>query len=38
MAAAFLKVGCTLAKTVNKPNFSLSPTDLVNIPGEAQSI
>jgi hypothetical protein len=37
-AAAFLKVGCTHAKTVNKPNFSLSPSDLVNIPGEARSI
>jgi hypothetical protein len=33
--AAFLKAGCTHAKTVNKPNFSLSPIDLVNIPGEA---
>jgi hypothetical protein len=38
MAAAFLKAGCTHAKTVNKPNFSLSPSDLVNVPGEAQSI
>jgi hypothetical protein len=37
-AAAFLKVGCTHAKTVNKPNFSLSPSDLINIPGEARSI
>jgi hypothetical protein len=37
-AAAFLKAGCTHAKTVNKPNFSLSPSDLVNIPGEARSI
>jgi hypothetical protein len=37
-AAAFLKAGCTHAKTVNKPNFSLSPSDLINIPGEAQSI
>jgi hypothetical protein len=34
-AAAFLKAGCTHAKTVNKPNFSMSPSDLVNIPGEA---
>jgi chromosome segregation ATPase len=34
-AAAFLKAGCTHAKTVNMPNFSLSPSDLVNIPGEA---
>jgi hypothetical protein len=37
-AAAFFKVGCTHAKIVNKPNFSLSPSDLINIPGEAQSI
>ena len=37
-AAAFLKVGCTHAKTVNKPNFSLSPSDLINMPGEARSI
>jgi hypothetical protein len=36
--AAFLKAGCTHAKTVNKPNFSLSPTDFVNILGEARSI
>jgi hypothetical protein len=35
---AFLKAGCTHAKTLNKPNFSLSPSDLVNIPGEARSI
>jgi hypothetical protein len=38
MAAAFLEAGYTHAKTVNKPNFSLSPTDLVNIPREARSI
>jgi predicted nucleic acid-binding Zn-ribbon protein len=37
-AATFLKAGCTHAKIVNKPNFSLSPPDLVNIPGEARSI
>ena len=37
-AAAFFKAGCTHAKKVNKPNFSLSPSDLVNIPGEARSI
>jgi hypothetical protein len=36
--AAFLKAGCTHAKTVNKPAFSLSISDLTNIPGEAQSI
>jgi predicted nucleic acid-binding Zn-ribbon protein len=38
MAATFLKAGCTHARIVNKPNFSLSPLDLVNIPGEARSI
>jgi predicted RNase H-like nuclease (RuvC/YqgF family) len=37
-AAAFLKAGCTHAKIVNRPTFSLSLTDLVNIPNEAQSI
>jgi hypothetical protein len=37
-AAIFLKAGCTHAKIVNKSNFSLSPSDLVNIPGEARSI
>jgi hypothetical protein len=37
-AAAFLKAECTHAKTVNKPNFSLSLSDLINIPNEAQSI
>jgi hypothetical protein len=36
--AAFLKAGCTHAKIENKPNFSLSPLDLINIPGEARSI
>jgi hypothetical protein len=37
-AAAFLKAGCTHAKTVNRPTFSLSLTDLVDIPSEAWSI
>jgi hypothetical protein len=36
--ATFLKAGCTHAKIVNKPNFNLSPSDLVNIPREARSI
>jgi hypothetical protein len=36
--AAFLKAGCTHAKTVNKPTFSLLSSDLINIPGEARSI
>jgi fructoselysine-6-P-deglycase FrlB-like protein len=33
--AAFLKTGCTHAKTVNRPTFSLSPSDLIDIPSEA---
>jgi hypothetical protein len=37
-AAAFLKAGCTHAKIVNRPTFSLSSTDLVDIPSEARSI
>jgi hypothetical protein len=37
-AATFLKAGCTHAKTVNRPTFNLSPTDLVDIPSEARSI
>ena len=37
-AATFLKAGCTHAKTVNRPTFSLSPTDLVAIPSESRSI
>jgi hypothetical protein len=36
-ATTFMKAGCTHGKTVNKPTFSLSPTDLVDIPSEAQS-
>jgi hypothetical protein len=36
--AQFLKAGSTHAKIVNRPTFSLSPTDLVDIPSEAQSI
>jgi FtsZ-binding cell division protein ZapB len=35
---AFLKVSCTHAKTVNRPTFSLSPSDLIDIPSEARSI
>ena len=37
-AAAFLKAGCRHAKIVNRPNFSLSPSDLVDIPSKARSI
>jgi hypothetical protein len=38
IAAAFLKAGCTHAKIVNRPTFSLSSTDLVDIPSKAWSI
>jgi hypothetical protein len=34
-AAAFLKAGCTHAKILNRPNFSLSASDLVDIPNIA---
>ena len=37
-AAAFLKAGCTHTKIVNRPTFSLSSIDLVDIPGKARSI
>jgi hypothetical protein len=37
-ATAFLKAGCTHGKIVNRPNFSLSPADLVDIPSLARSI
>jgi hypothetical protein len=38
IAVAFLKAGCTHAKVVNRPTFSLSPIELVDIPSEARSI
>jgi hypothetical protein len=34
-ATTFLEVGCTHAKTVNRPTFSLSSLDLIDIPSEA---
>jgi hypothetical protein len=37
-AAAFLKADCTHGKIVNRPNFSLSPADLIDIPSLARSI
>ena len=37
-AIAFLKSGCEHGKVVNRPNFSLSPADLDNIPNLARSI
>jgi chromosome segregation ATPase len=38
MAAAFMKAGCNHIRAVNRPNFSLSPSDLIDIPAKAQSI
>jgi hypothetical protein len=35
---AFMKSGCTHGKIVNRPNFSLSPVDLIDIPSLARSI
>jgi hypothetical protein len=37
-AATFLKDGCTHGKIVNRPTFSLSSTNLVDIPSETRSI
>jgi hypothetical protein len=37
-AVAFMKTGCTHGKIVNRPNFSLSPVDLIDIPSLARSI
>jgi hypothetical protein len=36
--AAFMKARCTHAKTVNKPTFNLSTSDIIDIPVEARSI
>jgi hypothetical protein len=36
-ATTFLKAGCTHTKIVNRPNFSLSSSDLVDIPNIARS-
>jgi hypothetical protein len=33
-----MKAGCNHVRAVNRPNFDLSPSDLVDIPAEAQSI
>jgi hypothetical protein len=35
---AFMKISCTHGKIVNRPNFSLSPADLTDIPSLARSI
>jgi hypothetical protein len=37
-ATTFLKAGCTHAKFLNRPNFSLSASDLIDIPNIARSI
>jgi hypothetical protein len=37
-AATFMKAGCNHMRAVNRPNFSLSPSDLVDILTEARSI
>jgi hypothetical protein len=37
-AVAFIKADCTHGKIVNRPNFSLSPADLADIPSLARSI
>jgi hypothetical protein len=37
-AVAFMKTGCTHGKIVNRPNFSLSPADLTDIPSLDRSI
>jgi hypothetical protein len=36
--AIFAKAGCNHLKTINKPTFRLSPSDLDNIPAEARSV
>jgi hypothetical protein len=38
IAVVFLKSGCEHEKVINRPNFSLSPADLDNIPNLARSI
>jgi hypothetical protein len=36
--ADFMKAGCNHARAVNKPNFNLSSSDLVDVPTEALSL
>jgi hypothetical protein len=38
IATIFIKVGCNHARAVNRPNFNLSSSDLVDVPIEARSI
>jgi DNA repair ATPase RecN len=35
---SFMKAGCNHVRAVNRPNFGLSPSNIVDIPAEAQSI
>jgi hypothetical protein len=35
---AFIKAGCNHARAVNRLNFSLSSSDLIDVPAEARSI
>jgi hypothetical protein len=37
-SAAFMKAGCNHMRAVNRPNFGLSLSDLVDIPAKAWSI
>jgi hypothetical protein len=37
-AVAFMKAGCNHTRAVNRPNFNLSSSDLVDVPTEARSI
>jgi hypothetical protein len=37
-AASFIMAGCNHTKAVNRPNFNLSSSNLVDVPAEAQSI
>jgi predicted nuclease with TOPRIM domain len=38
MTVAFIKAGCNHARAVNRPNFGMSPADLIDILAEARSI
>jgi hypothetical protein len=33
-----MKAGCNHVRAINRPNFSLSPSDVIDIPAEARSI
>ena len=38
IATAFIKAGCNHARAINRPNFNLSSSDMVDVPTEARSI